>query len=68
MAPRSNGATQEKSAGIVGSHMGRYVATAKGAGYTGLSNGDLIRRAAADGFDVLVKIVESLRVRGCRPG
>jgi hypothetical protein len=28
--------------------------TAKAAGYQGLSNGDLIRRAARDGFEVLV--------------
>jgi hypothetical protein len=30
------------------------VATVKATGYTGLSNGDLIRRAAADGYDVHV--------------
>jgi hypothetical protein len=33
---------------------GHDVATAKAAGYTGMSNGALIRRAAGDGFDVLV--------------
>lgn len=30
------------------------VATVKATGYTGLLNGELIRRAAADGYDVLV--------------
>ena len=41
-------------AAVEGLLSGHDVATAKAAGYTGLSNGDLIRRAAADGFDVLV--------------
>ena len=41
-------------AAVAGLLSGHDVATAKAAGYTGLSNGDLIRRAAADGFDVLV--------------
>jgi hypothetical protein len=30
------------------------VTTVKSAGYTGLSNGELMRRAVADGYDVLV--------------
>jgi hypothetical protein len=33
---------------------GHDVATAKAAGYTGMSNGALIRRAARDGYGVLV--------------
>jgi len=33
---------------------GHHVVTAKAAGYQGLSNGDVIRRAARDGFEVLV--------------
>lgn len=33
---------------------GQMVATVKAAGYAGLSNGELIRRATADGYDVLV--------------
>ena len=33
---------------------GHEVTTAKASGYTGLSNGDLIRSAASDGFEVLV--------------
>jgi len=41
-------------AAVAGLLSGHDVATAKAAGYTGLSNGDLISRAAADGFDVLV--------------
>ena len=41
-------------AAVAGLLSGHDVATAKAAGYTGLSNGDLVRRAAADGFDVLV--------------
>jgi len=41
-------------AAIAGLLSGHDVATAKVAGYTGLSNGDLLRRAAADGFAVLV--------------
>ena len=41
-------------AAIAGLLSGHDVATAKAAGYTGLSNGDLLRRAVADGFAVLV--------------
>jgi len=41
-------------AAVAGLLSGHEVATAKTAGYTGLSNGDLIRRAARDGFDVLL--------------
>lgn len=33
---------------------GQQVTTVKTAGYTSLSNGDLIRRATADGYNVLV--------------
>lgn len=33
---------------------GQMVTTVKAAGYTGLSNGELIRRATADGYNVLV--------------
>ena len=32
----------------------RRVTTVKAAGYTGLLNGELMRRAVADGYDVLV--------------
>jgi hypothetical protein len=41
-------------AALAGLLSGHEVTTAKEAGYTGLSNGDLIRRAASDGFEVLV--------------
>jgi hypothetical protein len=42
-------------AAVSGLLSGHAVATVKAAGYTGLSNGELLRRAAArDGFDVLV--------------
>ena len=41
-------------AAVAGLLSGHHVVTAKAAGYQGLSNGDLIRRAAADGFEVLV--------------
>ena len=36
------------------------VSTVKAAGYTGLDNGELIRRAAAAGYDVLVTADRSL--------
>jgi len=38
-------------AGLLSDHV---VATVKAAGYTGLSNGELMRRAVADGYVVLV--------------
>ena len=38
-------------AGLLPDHT---VTTAKAAGYAGLSNGELMRRAVGDGFDVLV--------------
>jgi predicted nuclease of predicted toxin-antitoxin system len=38
-------------AGLLPDHA---VATAQAAGYTGLLNGELMRRAVADGYDVLV--------------
>jgi len=38
-------------AGLLPDHA---VATVKAAGYTGLLNGELMRRAAVDGYDVLV--------------
>jgi hypothetical protein len=41
-------------AAVAGLLPGHAVTTAKVAGYTGLLNGELMRRAAADGFDVLV--------------
>jgi hypothetical protein len=41
-------------AAVAGLLSGHDVATVKTAGYTGLSNGDLLRRAASDGLDVLV--------------
>lgn len=41
-------------AAVAGLLSGHDVATVKAAGYTGLSNGDLMRRAASDGYDVLV--------------
>ena len=41
-------------AAVAGLLSGHEVTTAKAAGYTGLSNGDLIRRAASDGFEVLL--------------
>jgi hypothetical protein len=41
-------------AAIAGLLSGHDVVTVKAAGYTGLSNGELIRRAVVDGFDVLV--------------
>jgi hypothetical protein len=39
---------------VAGLLSGHEVVTVKAAGYKGLSNGDLIRKAARDGFDVLV--------------
>jgi hypothetical protein len=47
-------------AAVAGLLSGHDVATAKAAGYTGLSNGDLIRRAARDGFEVLITADRSL--------
>lgn len=41
-------------AAVAGLLSGHEVTTVKAAGYTGLSNGDLIRRAASDGFELLV--------------
>lgn len=41
-------------AGVTGLLPGHEVTTVKAAGYSGLENGELIRRAAAAGFDVLV--------------
>ena len=38
-------------AGLLPDHV---VTTAKAAGFAGLKNGELIRRASADGYDVLV--------------
>lgn len=41
-------------AGVAGLLSGHEVITAQRPGYKGLANGALIRRAAADGYDVLV--------------
>lgn len=41
-------------AAVAGLLSGHEVATVKAAGYTGPSNGELIRRAVIDGYDVLV--------------
>ena len=41
-------------AAVAGLLSGHDVATVKAAKFTGLSNGELLRRAARDGFDVLV--------------
>jgi nucleoside-diphosphate-sugar epimerase len=41
-------------AGVASLLPGHEVATVQQAGYKGLANGALIRRAAADGYDVLV--------------
>ena len=41
-------------AAVAGLLSGHEVATVQMAGYTGMSNGELIRRATADGYEVLV--------------
>jgi hypothetical protein len=41
-------------AAVAGLPSDHVVATVKAAGYTGLANGELMRRAVADGYDVLV--------------
>ena len=41
-------------AGVAGLLVGHEVTTAKQAGFAGLVNGELIRRAATDGYQVLV--------------
>jgi hypothetical protein len=41
-------------AAVAGLLLDHAVVTVKAAGYTGLLNGELMRRAVADGYDVLV--------------